>query len=98
MPVVILNALSLFGLHGALQTSLAMAAVTGMLFVAIQDRDIQAQIQRQRLVALQAAIDLVDAVAELAGIDGGMHSSHGVGAGHGSAQPPFPESSAGNGF
>ena len=96
--MVILNALSLFGLYGALQASRTMAAVAGMLLVAIQDRDIQTQIQRQRLIPLEPAVDLVETVPQLADIHGSMHPSHGVGADHGPFQPPFPESGGGNGF
>src|ERR1019366_1144991 len=93
-----LSALSLFGLHGALPASRTMAAVAGVLFVAIQNRNVQTQIQRQRLVPLQTAVDLVETVPQLAGIDDGMYPPHGVGAGHGASQPPFPESGGGNGF
>ena len=75
-----------------------MATVAGMLFVAIQNRDIQTQIQRQRLVPLQTAVDLVKTVSQLGGIDGGMYPSHGVGADHCPSQPLSPESGGGNGF
>jgi hypothetical protein len=53
LPVVVLNALSLFGLHDALEASRTMAPVAGMLLVAIQNCDIQTQIQRQRFIPLQ---------------------------------------------
>jgi hypothetical protein len=98
LPVVILNALSLFGLHGALAASRTMAAVAGVLFVAIQNRNVQTQIQGQRFVPLQTTVDLVETIPQLAGIDGGMYPSHGFGADHGPSQPPFPEASSGNGF
>ena len=75
-----------------------MTAVAGVLFVGIQYRNVQTQIQRQRLVPLQTAVDLVETVPQLAGIDDGMYPSHGVGAGHCPAQPPFPESGGGNGL
>lgn len=51
-----------------------------MLLVAIQDRDIQTQIQRQRLIPLELAVDLVETVPQLADIQHSMHPSHGVGA------------------
>jgi hypothetical protein len=75
-----------------------MAAVAGVLFVGIQNRNVQTQIQRQRLVPLQTTVDLVETVSQFSGIDDGMYSPHGVGAGHCPAQPPFPEAGGGNGF
>jgi len=63
-----------------------------MLFVAIQDRDIQTQIQRQGLIPLELAVDLVEAVPQLADIHHSMHPPHGVGADHGPLEPPLPES------
>jgi hypothetical protein len=75
-----------------------MAPVTGMLFVAIQNRNVQTPIQGQRLVPLQTAVDLVETIPQLADIHGGMHSSHGVGADHVASQPAFPETGLGKGF
>jgi hypothetical protein len=92
LSVVILKALSLFGSHGALAASRTMPAVAGMLLVAIQNGNIQAQIQRQRFVPLQTAVDLVKAIPQLADVHGGVYSSHGIGADHVPSQPPFPES------
>ena len=88
----------LFGLHGALAASRTMAVVAGMLFVAIQNRNVQTQIQGQRLVPLQTTVDLVETVPQLVGIDGGMYPSHGFGADHWPSQPPFPEAGGGNGL
>jgi hypothetical protein len=75
-----------------------MAAVAGVLFVGIQNRNVQTQIQWQRFVPLQTAVDLAETAPQLSGIEDGMYSPHGVGAGHCSAQPPFPEAGTGNGF
>ena len=75
-----------------------MAAVAGMLLVAIQNGDVQTQVQGQRLVLLQTAVDLVEAIPQLADVHGGMHSPHGVGADHVPSQPPFPESGGGKSF
>ena len=75
-----------------------MAAVAGMLLVAIQDRDVQPQIQGQRLVPLQTAVELVEAIPQLADFHDGMHPSHGVGADHLPCQPSFPEPGGGKRF
>ena len=75
-----------------------MAAVAGMLLVAVQDRDVQTQVQGQRLVWLQPAVELVEAIPPLADIHGGMHPSHGVGADHLPCQPSIPEAGGGDGF
>ena len=45
LPVVILSALSVFGLHRAQAAFRTMSRVGDMLFVTIQDRNVQAQIQ-----------------------------------------------------
>jgi hypothetical protein len=75
-----------------------MPAVAGMLLVAIQNGNIQAQIQRQRFVPLQTAVDFVEAIPQLADVHGGVHSSHGIGADQGPSQPTFPESGGGKGI
>jgi hypothetical protein len=57
--MVELNAFAVFGFDGTLSASGAMAAIADVLFVAVQDRHVESQVQRKRLVALQPGVDLV---------------------------------------
>jgi len=53
LPVVILNALSLREMDGPFYTPLAMAAIAGMAFVAVHNRQRNTAIVGQGFVALQ---------------------------------------------
>src|ERR1039458_2074960 len=68
-----------------------MAAIAGMAFVAIHDGQRETVIVWQCLVAFQTCIGLVNGVSQSASIHLGVYVPHGVGAGHGVAQPTLPE-------
>jgi hypothetical protein len=91
LTVVELGALSVFGLDGALPASRAMAAIAGVLFVAVQDGHVVSEIQRESLVPLQSGVDIVQAIPKLADRDGGLYPSHGIGARRMPLQPALPE-------
>ena len=52
LPMVILNAVSPFGMNGPFQTSRTMAAIAGMAFMAIHDNQGNTTMIRQSPVAL----------------------------------------------
>src|ERR1035437_8607540 len=68
-----------------------MAKIAGMAFMAVHDGQGDAAIVRWCLIAFQASVDLVNRLPQLACIHLGVYVSHGFGAGHGMAQPMFPE-------
>lgn len=91
MPVIILSAFSVFGFDGALPAARTMAAIAGVLLVAVQHRYIQAEIERESLVAFQPGVDRMQTVPQLAGLNTGMDPSHGIGADRLPPGPAFPE-------
>ena len=58
-----------------------------MTFVTIQDRGGDAVIIRQRFVALQPIVDVVNSPPQSLGIHQGVHPPEAVGAAHGLAEP-----------
>ena len=62
-----------------------------MALMAIHDGYRDAPIVRQRLVAFQATIDLMNRFPHRTRIHPGVHIIHGFGAGHRLAQPTLPE-------
>src|ERR1035437_2945866 len=86
---------SLFRMDYSFKTPGTMAAIAGMTLVSIHDGQRDSMIVWQGFVTFQRPIDLVNGIPHTAGIHLGGHVSHGVGAGHGMAQPTFPERGSG---
>jgi hypothetical protein len=57
--MVVLDALAVFGLDFPLAATGTLTPVAGVLFMAIQDRDIKSKIERESLIALQPGVDVV---------------------------------------
>jgi hypothetical protein len=68
-----------------------MTAIAGMALMAVHNGCRDAAIVRQRLVAFQAPIDLMNRFPHRTGIHLGVNITPGFGAGHRLAQPTLPE-------
>ena len=75
-----------------------MAQVAGVTFMAIQNGDRDPAMVRQRFVALQTFVDMVNALSQSCGVDKGKHFSDIVGAGNGLPQPTAEETGLGGQF
>src|ERR1022692_1380725 len=74
LPVVVLDAIHVPGVDSSLQTTRTVAEIAGVTFVTIQDSDSDAVIIRQRSVALQSVVDVVNPLPQSRGIHQGVHS------------------------
>ncbi len=87
LPVVELSAIRVPGVNGSFETARTVLEVAGMALVAIQDGDADPAMIRQRFVALQPVIDMVNPLPQAFGVHPGDHSPDAVGAAHGLPEP-----------
>jgi hypothetical protein len=90
LPVIKLNAIAGGQVESSLQAAGTMTQITGVAFVAVQNRYAKALNVRQGLVAFQMLVDEVNPLSESRRIEPRLDASDGVGTATGQTQPSLP--------